>query len=41
MPTQIPMWEIVIAILVPLLVMSAALMMELVERHAIGMADEH
>jgi hypothetical protein len=39
MPVQSPMWEIVIAILVPLLVMSAALLMERVERHTIGTAD--
>jgi hypothetical protein len=32
------MWEIVIAILVPLLVMCAALLMERVERHTLGMA---
>lgn len=36
MPAQSPMWEIAIAILVPLLVMSAALLMERVERHTIG-----
>jgi hypothetical protein len=40
MPVQSPMWEIVIAILVPLLVMIAALLMERVERHTIGTADE-
>jgi hypothetical protein len=40
MPAQSPMWEIVVAILVPLLVMSAALLMERVERHTIGMAGE-
>ena len=38
MPAQSPMWEIVVAILVPLLVMSAALLMERVERHMIGTA---
>ncbi len=40
MPAQSPMWEIVVAILVPLLVMSAALLMERVERHTIGTANE-
>jgi hypothetical protein len=40
MPAQSPMWEIVVAILIPLLVMSAALLMERVERHTIGMANE-
>jgi hypothetical protein len=38
MPAQSPMWEIIIAILVPLLVMSAALLMERVERHTVGAA---
>jgi hypothetical protein len=38
MPALSPMWEIVVAILVPLLVMSAALLMERVERHTIGTA---
>jgi hypothetical protein len=38
MPAQSQMWEIVIAILVPLLVMSAALLMERVERHTVGAA---
>jgi hypothetical protein len=40
MPAQSPMWEIAIAILIPLLVMSAALLMERVERHTIGTANE-
>ena len=38
MPAQSPMWEIIIEILVPLLVMSAALLMERVERLTIGTA---
>jgi hypothetical protein len=38
MSAQSQMWEIVIAILVPLLVMSAALLMERVERHTVGAA---
>jgi hypothetical protein len=40
MPAQSLMWEIAIAILIPLLVMSAALLMERVERHTIGTANE-
>jgi hypothetical protein len=40
MPAQSPIWEIVIAILIPILVMSAALLMERVERHTIGTANE-
>jgi hypothetical protein len=40
MTAQSPVWEIVVAILVPLLVMSAALLMERVERLTIGTANE-
>jgi hypothetical protein len=36
MPGQNSMWEIIVAILVPLLVMSAALLMERVERYPIA-----